>query len=668
MAALAPKPPPPECMIMGYPVYNLRKGNRFDWNPAQKRNITNFIINNHLKKEQCGKGKKDQIPRSQLVPLFSELGFNEFRHMVNNENESIWEIVEEKIRNRMWKVWEGNGRADVKHQEAVLSGVCMKEEDEERVVEEVVPSLRENAALPSAIPRARQQLPYSGPGSGSGFSSSHILTNTTNNHDDGSMITRLRSNAARGNAGNQSAVSVSARAQPALIQTLSPASTAPTQSTNSNGIQQTQEPTVSNINSGPENSVNPFSIYSEQQREEIRLRLERGRRVQIEDEAEVGRALQAPPVPVQQPQTHDQNYGQGQNAAASVAGENNNGGLVTTVFRTIGRLANSSHAPWDLGMGGLSLSNPGCSDNGNGNGNDNGNVESSGDDVIPVSDRMRDLPVPPKGFEGQQHTNLGPGTVGHQDQNRATIPALPLQLPQNPYSQPSPQNPYFQSSLQNPYFQPSSHNPYSQPSQPPQPLQLPQNPYSQPSSQNPYSQPSQPPQPPQNPYSQPSPQTPYSQPSQPPQPPQPPQNPYSQPSPQNPYFQPSSQNPYSQPSQPPQPLQNPYFQPSSQNPYSQPSQPPQPPQNPYFQPSSQNPYSQPSQPPQPPPNPYSYPYYPIASPPQYPYHEGCPPFPPPFPPAPPPAHHQQHDQNAGCSGAHGQSVNGSSVSKLYFIN
>ncbi|THV44322.1 hypothetical protein BGAL_0672g00030 [Botrytis galanthina] len=309
--------------------------------------------------------------------------------------------------------------------------VCIRAEGEEYVVvvEEVVPSLGENVAPP----RAGQQPPSSGSVSRPShpshpsrpsrlsclFRPSCIPTTTpTDNNinninnsddDDGRMTTPLRSNAVRGNMGNQSALPIPARAPKtpaAPVQTPSPVLAAPTQTTNSNGIQRTQETAVPNINPRPEGSINSFSDYPEPQREEIRLRLEEGRRVQIEAEAEAERAQQASVGQQQPPQAQDQNYGQGQNAAVSVAGENNNGGLMSTVFRTMSRLANSSHAPWDLGMGGLSLFNPGS----NGNSNDNSN--GGGDDTIQPQ---------------QQHTNLESVTVGHQDRNRATVPALPEQ-------------------------------------------------------------------------------------------------------------------------------------------------------------------------------------------------------------------------------------------------
>ncbi|TGO63626.1 hypothetical protein BELL_1070g00010 [Botrytis elliptica] len=382
-----PESLPPECMIMGYPAYKLRKGNRFDWSPTQKRNITNFIINNPLKKEQCGKGKKDQIPRSQMEPLFSELRFDEFIHMINTQNESIWDIVEEKIRNR----------------------------------EHIAPA------------RAGQQPPFSGSSSGSssGSDPSHIPTITTttknnnnnnnNNNNGSSIITRLRSNAARGNAENQKCSSCTGKSTSGTGSTARTSTTSTNSdplarissanpTTNSNGTQRTQETAVPNINPRPEDSINPFSDYSEQQRREIRLGIEEGRRVQVEDEPE------------------DQNYGQCQNAAASVAGENNNGGLMSTVFKTM-------------------------DSSGNGNGGD--------DDVIPLSSNGSSIQIWVQELWVIKNNSTSTTRTTKTGRNSIIVSAATYQY--QPAPVPSPVA--------------SQHNPYCSPALPPQTPQPPQNPY-----------------------------------------------------------------------------------------------------------------------------------------------------------------------------------------------
>ncbi|KAM0304965.1 hypothetical protein ACHAO8_011311 [Botrytis cinerea] len=144
-----PAPPPAPITIMGHEITSLCGPSRFDWSPAQKNQITNFIIDQKITKEQCSRNKKDQIDSARFDPLFTILGFDKFRDLRNGKGEAVRDIVEEKLRTRMWKSWEGNGKVDKVHQEAILSGIHMQ-------------GGPEDAALEGVLRRTDQRLVFSG--------------------------------------------------------------------------------------------------------------------------------------------------------------------------------------------------------------------------------------------------------------------------------------------------------------------------------------------------------------------------------------------------------------------------------------------------------------------------------------------------------------------------
>ncbi|THV46840.1 hypothetical protein BGAL_0356g00050 [Botrytis galanthina] len=120
--------------VMGHPVKILRRGSRFDWSLQQKVIITNFIITNGFSKEQCGQNKKEQVSSQQLNPLLAQLDFARFTSMKNDIGDLITDIIEEKLRTRLWKSHEGKGNVDKVHRDAILKGELLTLEEVNGVV------------------------------------------------------------------------------------------------------------------------------------------------------------------------------------------------------------------------------------------------------------------------------------------------------------------------------------------------------------------------------------------------------------------------------------------------------------------------------------------------------------------------------------------------------
>ncbi|KAF7880230.1 hypothetical protein EAF00_012042 [Botryotinia globosa] len=133
----ASPPPTPIIMIMGHDVTSLDSSSRFDWSALAKTQITNFIIDQKITKEQCSRNKKDQMDSARFDPLFTILDFDRFKDLRTEKGEAVRDIVEDKLRTRMWKSWEGNGKVDKVHQEAILSGRKMRWGQEDAPLEGV---------------------------------------------------------------------------------------------------------------------------------------------------------------------------------------------------------------------------------------------------------------------------------------------------------------------------------------------------------------------------------------------------------------------------------------------------------------------------------------------------------------------------------------------------
>ncbi|TGO07902.1 hypothetical protein BTUL_0238g00040 [Botrytis tulipae] len=138
-----PEPPlglPPDFLflrdpsVMGHPVKTLRRGLRFDWTLQQKVVITNFIITSGFSKDQCGQNKKEQVSSQQSNPLLAQLDFTRFTSIKNDIGDLITDIIEEKLRTRLWKSHEGKGNVDKVHRDAILRGELLTLEDVTGVV------------------------------------------------------------------------------------------------------------------------------------------------------------------------------------------------------------------------------------------------------------------------------------------------------------------------------------------------------------------------------------------------------------------------------------------------------------------------------------------------------------------------------------------------------